>query len=323
MGPVGMTQASLQHALGLIKAGHTEAGVEQLRHAASSGDPEALFVLADMTWSGTIVEQDPARGRLLFEYAAALGHARANIVVTNLLGSGVAGKRDWPAALERLAAEARQIQERKAGLDLLRAMPLDANGDPMRVFEPKVVSEQPLARLFERLLTPAECAYLIGVAEPLFRPSMVYDKSGQTVRDPIRTSDGAGFNWLLEDPVIHAVNRRIAKATGTTYDQGEALQVLRYIPGQEYRPHFDFLEGVDNPRPWTALIYLNEDYGEGATQFVETGVQVRGATGDVLLFRNEGPDGLREPLAKHAGMPVTSGTKYLATRWIRARRFIP
>jgi hypothetical protein len=32
---------------------------------------------------------------------------------------------------------------------------------------------------------------------------------------------------------------------------------------------------------------------------------------------------LRDPLAEHAGMPVTSGRKYLATRWIRARRHIP
>jgi prolyl 4-hydroxylase len=318
-----MSQATLEHSIQLMNAGRIEEGAQMLREIAAAGDPEALFVLADMTWSGTKVPQDPARGRLLFEYSAALGHPRANVVATNLLGNGVAGRRNWPAALERLAAEARQLPDRTETLALVEAMSLNDNGDPTDVPEPIALSDQPFALMCERLVTPAECAYLIKTAEPLFRPSMVYDKSGRAVKDTMRTSDGAGFNWLLEDPAIHAINRRIAKATGTRYLQGEALQVLRYVPGQEYRPHFDFLEGAENPRPWTALLYLNEDYDGGATAFVETALEVRGRTGDVLAFRNEGEDGRRDPLAKHAGTPVTGGTKYLATRWIRQKRWIP
>ena len=318
-----MAHGTLRDAVQLLNSGQVDEGVQVLRQTASQGDPEALFLLADMTWSGTKVPQDPARGRLLFEYAAALGHPQANLVTTNLLGNGVAGRRDWAAALDRLEAEARQVAERRATLELLQAMRLDSSGNPETVPEAKVLSQRPIARMFEALLTPAECAYLMRVADPLFRPSMVYDRLGREVRDTIRTSDGAGFNWLLEDPAIHAMNRRIAAATNTNYKQGEALQVLRYSPGQEYRPHFDYLEGVENPRPWTALIYLNDDYEGGATRFVNTGLQVRGRTGDVLVFGNAASDGTKEPLAEHAGMPVLAGTKYLATRWIRERRIIP
>lgn len=318
-----MAHSTLQDAVRLLNSGQVDEGVQVLRQTASQGDPEALFLLADMTWSGTDVPQDPARGRLLFEYAAALGHTRSNLVATNLMASGIAGKRNWPAAIERLAAEACQLPERRSTLELLRAMRLDDKGDPRASYDPKMLNERPWACLFERLMTPAECAYLIHAAEGLFRPSMVYDREGRETPDLIRTSDGAGFSWLLEDPAIHALNRRIAKASGTAYDQGEPLQVLRYAPSQEYKPHFDFLEGVENPRPWTALVYLNEDYEGGQTAFVETDLQVRGSSGDVLLFRNEGPGGRRDPLAKHAGTPVTSGIKYLATRWIRERRWIP
>ena len=64
---------------------------------------------------------------------------------------------------------------------------------------------------------------------------MVYDQNGEQALDPIRTSDGAGLFWLAEDPAIHALNRRIAMATATNYERGEPLQVLRYLPGQEYR----------------------------------------------------------------------------------------
>ena len=48
------------------------------------------------------------------------------------------------------------------------------------------------------------------------------------------------MHWLIEDPVIHALNRRLAAVSGTAWDQGEPLQILRYSPGQQYRNHFDF-----------------------------------------------------------------------------------
>jgi prolyl 4-hydroxylase len=306
-----------------LNGGRAAEGVHLLREVASTGDPHALFIFADLTWSGNMVEQDPARGRLLFEQAAAAGHTQANLLVTNLIANGVAGKRDWSMAVERLEAEGRKLSDRQRALDLVRSMDLDAAGDPKRISEPQVIADRPHARIFERLFTLEECDYLIRAAEGRFEPSMVYNRSRELVRDTIRTSDGAAFHWLIEDPAIHAINRRVAAATSTAYDQGEPLQALRYSPGQEYRPHFDFVDGANNQRLWTALIYLNEDYEDGETVFVRTGLKVRGKTGDMLLFRNALEDDSGDPLAEHAGMPVTTGTKYLATRWIRERRWIP
>ena len=317
-----MTSAKLQEAIRMIEAGR-EAGVQIVREIASTGDPEGLFALADLFWSGTMVPQNPAQGRLLLEYAASYGHPHANLLVTNLLGSGVAGRRHWPAALERLDAEARQIAERRAAAELLAAMDLDAEGNPNAIAAPRALSDSPRASMFEGLLSSDECNYLIKSAERLFEPSMVYNEARELVRDTIRTSDGGTFHWLIEDPVIHAINRRIAVATRTSYEQGEALQILRYMPGQEYRPHFDFVDGAANQRLWTALIYLNDDYEGGATRFIRTGLEVRGHAGDMLLFRNIQKDGHGDPLAEHAGLPVLSGTKYLATRWIREARWIP
>ena len=314
---------SLQQAIALLNEGRPDEGVHALRQIASSGDPEALLVLADMTWTGNVVDQDPTRGRILFEYAAALGNGQANAVATNLLASGIAGKRDWPLALKRLADEGPHAPQRRVAAELIAAMDLDETGNPRTVPAPIVLSEAPYARLFERLFTADECKHLINLVQPLFQPSMVYRAGRQAVRDTIRTSDGAPLHWLIEDPAVTALNRRIAAATVTEYERGEALQVLRYSPGQEYRPHFDYLEGVENPRPLTALVYLNEDYEGGETEFVKTGLKVRGHRGDMLVFRNSANDDVRDPLAEHAGLPVTSGTKYLATRWIRARRWTP
>jgi prolyl 4-hydroxylase len=124
---------------------------------------------------------------------------------------------------------------------------------------------------------------------------------------------------MAESPAVHALNRRLAAASDTRVEQGEPLQVLRYSPGQEYRPHLDAIADVDNQRILTFLVYLNDDYVGGETEFLATGLKVKGAKGDGLLFRNADTAARPDPRAKHAGLPVDSGEKYLASRWIRER----
>lgn len=311
---------SLQDARALAMAGRDQEAVQVIRQVAASGNPDALFMLAEMTWRGGLVEQNSQAARKLYE--AARGHPQAEIYATNLLASGIAGPRDWPAALRRLKAEAARDPRRRRIFDLVKAMALTPDGDPQSVPQATPLSDQPLALLLPRLATPAECQYLIALAEPGYAPSMVYDDTQQLVNDPIRTSDGSTIHWLIEDPAVHAINRRIAAAMKWNYETGETLQSLRYAPGQEYRPHFDFVPG-ENQRLWTALLYLNDDYEGGETAFVRTGLKVKGRQGDVLVFRNATPGGEIDLLSEHAGLPVTKGAKYLATRWIRAKRWIP
>lgn len=324
----GAVKAMARHplitqAIALSNAGRNAEAVQLIRQVAATGDPDALGALAEMTWRGGLVEQDPVSARALFEQAAARGNAKAAVIVTNLLASGVAGKRDWAEAMSRLGAEAQVHPARKVALELIEAMELDAEGNPLEIPEGRPLSDDPDVRHFASLLTAAECDHLMRATGNAFEPSMVYDSNRQLVRDPIRTSDGATIHWLIEDPATVALNRRIAAISGSAYENGEALALLRYSPGQEYRPHFDFVTGAANRRLWTALIYLNDDYEGGETSFVRTGLSVKGGAGDVILFRNDGADGGPNPLSEHAGQPVTRGVKYLATRWIRESRWIP
>ena len=71
------------------------------------------------------------------------------------------------------------------------------------------------------------------------------------------------------------------------------------------------------------IVYLNDGYRGGETMFVRTGLSVRGRKGDALLFRNTLADGRPDPMSEHAGLPVTSGTKLIASRWIWANDFLP
>lgn len=313
----------LNQAIALSNAGRNAEAVDLIRQVASTGDPEALGALAEMTWRGGLVEQDPRRARTLFEQAAAHGHAKSALIVTNLLASGVAGKQDWREAMLRLRAEAEVHPARRRALELIEAMQLDAEGNPLAVPEGELLSSDPKVMHFKHLFNAAECNYLMQATGDAFEPSMVYDSSRRLVRDEIRTSDGATIHWLIEDPAIVALNRRIAAVSHSSYEGGEALALLRYSPGQEYRPHFDFVSGAANRRLQTALVYLNDDYVGGETRFVQTGLTVKGDAGDLVLFSNDGADGGPNPLSEHAGLPVTRGQKYLATRWIRESRWIP
>lgn len=313
----------LVHALNLLSAGRGPEAALIITQLAARNEPFALASLAELKWRGGLVPQDPAQGRELYRRASERGHKIAATITTNLLATGVAGQRDWPQALRRLRDEAQSDPKRRAMLSLIEKMALTPEGDPagMPVGEP--LSAAPEVTRYPRLLSASECDYLRQVAQPSYMPSTVYDSQRRLVRDPIRTSDGSTLHWLIEDPAVHVLNRRLASASGTAFDQGEALQILRYRPGQQYRPHTDFTQTSENVRVLTALVYLNHDYEGGETTFLKTGLKVKGRKGDAIVFRNALADRRPDPLSEHAGLPIVKGTKYLASRWIRERRWIP
>ncbi|MFN9928523.1 MAG: 2OG-Fe(II) oxygenase, partial [Phenylobacterium sp.] len=286
-------------------------------------DPEALVSMGDLYWLGRDVGRDEVLALDFFRRGSESGHPLVRTVFTNLQANGVAGARDWGGALGRLSEEARTDPVRARALSLIQAMDLDAAGEPRRITDGEVLSERLPVTIHRRLLTPAECAYIAGLAEPHHRRSTVIEADGREVAHPIRSSDGAQLHWLIEDPAVHAINRRLAAASRTTFDQAEPMYVLRYQPGQQYAPHLDALPGLQNQRFRTVLVYLNDDYAGGETAFPLIGLKVKGAVGDVLVFDNTDTEGRAHPLSQHAGLPVTEGVKRLASRWIRARRHTP
>jgi prolyl 4-hydroxylase len=266
---------------------------------------------------------DAVAARALFRQAAAGGERRAAVIYTHLVGAGVGGPADWPRALHLLRGLAQSGRRSAVELALVEAMTVRADGSPASVPEPERLSGRPDILSFRGLFTPEECRYLIEAAGPMLAPAVVIDPAtGRQRPDPLRTADSVGFTPPLETLAVQALNRRIATASGTSFAQGEPLQVLRYRPGGEYRPHCDAIPGFDNQRVATMLVWLNDGFEGGETEFPEVGLKLRGAPGDAILFRNTGADGRRDPASAHSGLPVTSGEKWLASRWIRERTYV-
>ena len=315
----------MEQARELAERGNVQRAAMVLRQAEIAGDALAARELALWCLTGQFVRRNLANSRALFERAAALGDPTSAAVSRAFIAGGGGGPADWPRAMALLRAAVATDAAAAAQLELIESMPLGPDGEPRSDFSPETLSQAPEVRLFRGLFSKAECDYLIEVARPMLQPSIVIDPdTHQHVPNPVRTSSGASFPFVDENPAIHALNRRLAAASGTDVKAGEPLWVLHYAPGAQYRQHSDALPGVElsQQRVLTFLVYLNEDYEGGETTFLAAGVSFRGRTGDGLLFRNASPDGTPDPRAVHAGLPVTRGVKHLASRWIRAAPLI-
>jgi prolyl 4-hydroxylase len=309
----------------LLERSDVKGAASLLKQAEQAGDALAARELASWLLEGRLVRRNLAESRVYFERAAGLGDERSAAIARAFIAGGVGGPADWPRAMELLRDAADKDAAADRQLDLIHKMSLGPSGDPSGERNSETLSDSPQIRIFPAFFSAEECEFLIESARPALRPSFVIDPySGREIPNPVRTSHGVGFPFVDENPAIHALNRRIAAASATDVRAGEPLQVLSYAPGQEYREHSDALPDVapGQQRVLTFLVYLDEDYEGGETAFPAIGLQVRGRTGDGLLFRNAADDGTPDPRAAHAGLPVTRGAKHVASRWIRAAPLI-
>lgn len=327
-------EAAAQYGLAAYcaRAGAREDADRWLKAAAAGGEPEALFTLATRethTRAGCIA----AAPRLAD--AAAKGSPSAARLVSVLSAMEIGFPKDDAAAIAtiaRLAAEGLEPAKRElAALRLLQHK--DDTDDRSLSLDPpppagmERISASPDVVLYRRAVPLGVCAYLIDHAAPRLGPALVYDpRGGGMMRDPLRSSATASLGPLDLDLALVALNRRISALAGVPDAYGEFLSVMRYRPGEQYRPHFDIIPpGPDlernGQRIKTALLYLNDGFEGGETAFLVPDLKVRGGLGDVLVFSNVLPDGLGDPASRHAGLPVTSGEKWLASKWFRARRF--
>jgi prolyl 4-hydroxylase len=250
-----------------------------------------------------------------------LGHAdgrRAWVYMTN---AGIGCKAD-PAAARRMLAELAK-EDRFAALQLAF---LDHVTCDKRLAEvtPRVICADPYLALYPQLFSAAECKYLAVLGTPWLGQASILNLTGEArLDDKIRDAESCSIPHLAEDMVVHAVNRCIAAATGTPWINGEPLNILKYSPGQQYRPHHDGT-GADNitVREQTALIWLNEQFDGGETDFPRIKVRVRGGVGDMLVFRNVHANGDFDQRMLHAGLPVTEGIKWMASRWIQSGPYL-
>jgi len=188
----------------------------------------------------------------------------------------------------------------------------------------------PRVVLFGRLLTDQECDGLMAQAAPrLARSETVDTATGDSEVHAARTSDGMFFE-RGETPLIDRIERRIAALVNWPLERGEGLQILRYGPGAQYKPHNDYFDPEQPGTPrilerggqrvGTLVMYLNTPERGGATVFPDAGLEVAPVRGSAVFFSYDRPHPVTKTL--HGGAPVLAGEKWVATKWLRQGVFV-
>ncbi|HET9394651.1 MAG TPA: 2OG-Fe(II) oxygenase, partial [Nitrospiraceae bacterium] len=141
--------------------------------------------------------------------------------------------------------------------------------------------------------------------------------------------EAASFRLTETDLIVAVVQEKLARLASLPMHWHEPSNLLHYRPGQEYQPHYDFIDPrapafrdelmVLGQRVATCLVYLNDDFDGGETAFPRLGWKYRGRPGDMLLFQNLVANGQPDFSSLHAGLPPTRGEKWLLSLWIRNR----
>jgi len=193
-----------------------------------------------------------------------------------------------------------------------------------------IVSASPRVAVVEDFASPEICDWLIARARPRLGPAKVFDLlSGAPAHEAVRDNSECHFATDDGDLILQFLRNRIAAVTELFVTGMEATAVLHYTPGQRFLPHYDFLDEThpghakdmaqSGQRVLTFLLSLNDDYEGGETQFPILSKRYRGRKGNALFFWNVEPDGTPDKRLLHAGLPPTSGEKWLLSQWIRGR----
>jgi len=283
--------------------------------------------------TGQAQQITPQLRQWIVEQAEA-GHS-AEAVLKSMLASG------WTedVAIEAMESTLKHHLEQKAVQDGLPAgvpvpepdldeapLYLDAGDRKVCVLQ---VMYNPRVVVFGGLLSDEECDALVAMAAPrLARSLTVATKTGGEEVNADRTSNGMFFQ-RGENELVQRIEARIARLVNWPEENGEGLQVLHYEPGTEYKPHYDYFDPNEPGTPTilkrggqrvaTVIMYLAEPEKGGGTIFPDVNLEVAPRRGNAVFFSYERPHPSTRSL--HGGSPVLAGEKWIATKWLRERRF--
>jgi prolyl 4-hydroxylase len=268
------------------------------------------------------------RGVERLEAASAAGGGDSTAMLAALEAAGAGRSQNWERAFELLNQAAAQGSARAdAQLQLLG----DQDVDRLLRFPGRVsLSDDPRIRSAPGFATTGECRWLIDSARGKLGRALTYDlATGAGTVDQGRSNSAVEFKLSQLDVVVQVVRTRIAAITKLPLPLFEPPQVLHYDVGQEFSPHYDFLETESTgqrdelarfgQRIATFLICLNNGFEGGETDFPAVPLRFHGSTGDALFFANVDESGAPDRRTLHSGLAPTSGEKWVFSQWIRDR----
>lgn len=172
--------------------------------------------------------------------------------------------------------------------------------------------------IYTNFLTKTEIDLLLKKCKK-YNKSTVFEK-GKLVVDSGRTSTTCFID--VNSPEHTMIKNKIKKIFDIN-NQIETLQLTRYLPGQFYKPHYDYFKNKnkskDLQRMKTIFVYLKCPDEGGETYFPLLNKKFAPKAGDAVIWTNcinKNGNHLYLNDSLHAGTPVKKGEKIGLNIWI-------
>jgi prolyl 4-hydroxylase len=181
--------------------------------------------------------------------------------------------------------------------------------------------------IINNFITNEQNLNILEYAKTKFHPSVVGGGLSNKVDNLVRNSETA---WVPKThPIANEIIMKVCRQNNYPFENAEDLQVVKYEKGDYYREHHDSFPLYDpaflsqgGHRVLTTLIYLNDDFEDGETRFVNLDKNIKPRKNSAIVFHPLDAENKRcHPNALHAGLPIKSGKKYIANIWIREEQF--
>ena len=325
--------------------GDHDGAINALARATRLGDIEAATRLGKRLLVGLNAPFLPKEGIGFLVDAASQGGAEAPARLAVLAAAGIYLPQSLTEALKLLVAAAQrgwgpaQDQLRALAPDRDPAAGWRALADSIDLaFWRDAPAKQSLSRspeicAFRGLIPEPVCDWLIERSSGRLNRALVYDAaSGKDYASEIRTNSWAQFDLMASELIHLLVQLRMEAACGLPLHCMEATAILHYSVGEQISSHYDFVDpqltdyelelAKNGQRVLTFLIYLNDDYEGGETEFPRLGLTHKGTKGEGLYLVNAHENGEPDTRTLHAGRPPTRGEKWVVSQFVRNRRVV-
>jgi prolyl 4-hydroxylase len=173
---------------------------------------------------------------------------------------------------------------------------------------------------YDDFLSSEECDALLASAQKKGFAKSKVRIGNQDLNSKSRTSE----TCFIDTPLL---DEKICNLVQLPKNNCEQMQVVKYMPNQFYKPHYDATHNDTKGglRYCTFLIYLNDDFDGGVTYFPKLNIKVTPKKGKAVLFYNTLPFPFRGSInywSLHEGQPPKNGIKYICNKWIRIHEYI-
>ena len=173
-----------------------------------------------------------------------------------------------------------------------------------------------------KLLSPEECYQIIKMSNTELNTFVL-----RTQGDPEPLANG--YIIPRDKDLGFEILKRVAKFTKSPLENLKNLLLMQYrVENKAYNPHFDYIEELTGisieagHRIKTCIIYLNDDFEGGETNFPLANVTIKPEIGKAIYWFNAKETDLSQlnENSKHSGLPIKNGVKNILVVWVRENK---